>query len=132
MKRILSFLLIALVVCTTAVAQNGHYSYGVHANTGIVNASSAVTVICPGGKAYLAQTDDQTNNIHLTEINSSTLQQTIGYGLFFLQASSKGKILLRGGFESFDGIIVLYGLCYDTLGYNYGYVAEIDVSGGDH
>lgn len=130
MKKICALLFLLLAFTFAVMAQNGHYSYGVHTINGIVNASSAVTVICPGGKAYLAQTDDQTNNIHLTEINSSTLQQTIGYGLFFLQASSKGKILLRGGFESFDGIIVLYGLCYDTLGYNYGYVAEIDVSGG--
>lgn len=45
MKRILSFLLIALVVCTTAVAQNGHYSYGVHNINGVVNASSAVNVL---------------------------------------------------------------------------------------
>mgnify|MGYP003401354847 FL=1 len=45
MKRKLSFLVFVMSICTAAVAQNGHYSYGVHNINGVVNASSAVNVL---------------------------------------------------------------------------------------
>ena len=124
MKKNYTFLFLLLALALGVRAQNAHYSYGVNTYNGMVSATSAVTVICSGGKAFLAQTDDQTNSIYLTEINPSTMQP-IGYDKTFLSSSSRNNIRLRGGFESLDGKIILYGYCYDNLWYNYGYIAEI-------
>lgn len=125
MRKNYTFLLLLLVFALSAVAQNNHWSYGVY-NSGVsIPVSSAVTVITSTGKMYLAQTEAGTNTIWLSTINPTTMVAAT-YSYPYYQASSRHDIILRGGFEDFNGMIVLYGYCYDNVGYNYGYVAEID------
>lgn len=125
MKKIYTFLLILLAFALSAVAQNSHWSYGVYNAGNTISVSSAVTVITSTGKAYLAQTQSGTNTIWLSTLNPTTMVAAAN-SYPYHQSSSRSNIILRGGFEDFNGKIVLYGYCYDNIGYNYGYVAEID------
>lgn len=125
MKRKISFLAIALIICTASVAQNAHWSYRLQ-NQNTYESSSAVTIIRSNGEAYIAHVEKDTNILRLAKIDPTTMQATVN-NYNFSPSSSKKRILLRGGFESLDGKIVLYGCCYDTAEYNHGYVAVIDL-----
>lgn len=125
MKRIYTFLLLLLAFALSAVAQNSHWSYGIYNAGSTIPISSAVTVITSTGKAYLAQTEAGTNTIWLSTLDPTTMVAAANSNPYY-QSSSRSNIILRGGFEDFDGKIILYGYCYDNIGYNYGYVAEID------
>lgn len=125
MKKNYAFLLLLLALVWGACAQNSHWSYGVYNAGNTIPVSSAVTVITSTGKAYLAQTQSGTNTIWLSTLNPTTMVAAAN-SYPYHQSSSRSNIILRGGFEDFNGKIVLYGYCYDNIGYNYGYVAEID------
>ncbi|MBO4503978.1 MAG: T9SS type A sorting domain-containing protein [Bacteroidales bacterium] len=124
MKKTIILLALFMMIAAAAMAQNSHWSYGIN-NSNTISVSSAVTVITSTGKAYLAQTQSSTNTIWLSIIDPTTMQAYM-FSDSYNYASSKQYIILRGGFEDLNGKIVLYGYCYDSVGYNYGYVAEFD------
>ncbi len=125
MKKIYTFLFLLLVFALGAGAQNAHWSYRLQ-NQNTYESSSAVTIIRSNGEAYIAHVEKDTNILRLAKIDPTTMLTT-GNNYNFSPSSSKKRILLRGGFESLDGKIVLYGCCYDTAEYNHGYVAVIDL-----
>ena len=112
MKQIYLLLSIISTVILNVPAQNAHWSYGIP-TPGII-ASSAVTVILSNGSAYIAQTQSGTSNIHLSEIDPATMAAT-GTTYTYANASTiYNNIILKGGFEDFDGNIVLYGYCFNS------------------
>lgn len=122
MKKVILFLSILFIALCNVFAQNAHWSYGLSSGT---SASSAATVVRSNGTAYIAQTQTGTNTIHLSEINPSTMTAT-GATCTYVNASTYNNIFLNGGFEDFNGNIIVYGYCYNVVGYEYGYIAEID------
>lgn len=122
MKKTILLLSMVFVVTCQVFAQNAHWSYGLSSGT---SASSAATVVRSNGTAYVAQTQTGSNTIHLSELDPSTMAAT-GTTCTYTNVSNHNIITLNGGFEDFNGNIIVYGSCYDAVGYEYGYIAEID------
>lgn len=124
MKKICTFLFLLLVLAFDAGAQNDHWSYSVSPSLYTpMRAKSAVTVVHSNNVAYVIQSED--NILYVSEVDPATML-VLGTTYTLTPGSMYQNIVLRGGYEDFNGDIVVYGNCYTTVGYDVHFAAILN------